>query len=108
MLWKSLESISSFSSQNINSKVSSWGAPVPLLYSKPAFGYVFKHGGHSIAYHSLDLMVIDCSFIPESVEMGHNNLNDVLEIDARAQPKRELPLHIVIDRDEMPVFPFTG
>ncbi|PVV05496.1 MAG: phosphonate metabolism protein PhnP [gamma proteobacterium symbiont of Ctena orbiculata] len=119
-------------------------APVPLLHSKPTFGFVFKQAGECIAYLTdtkglsprtasymtdlqLDLMVIDCSYVPGSEEMGHNNLDDVLAIDAQLRPKRTilthvghdldiwfnnnkgcLPSHIIIGRDGMTVYPIPA
>jgi phosphoribosyl 1,2-cyclic phosphate phosphodiesterase len=115
--------------------------PVPLLHSRPTFGYLFKKAGKRIAYltdtkglspgtskfladQSLDLMVIDCSYVPGSEEMGHNNVDDLLEIDEAVWPKRtilthvghdldiwltenqqKLPSHMAVGKDGMTVFP---
>jgi phosphoribosyl 1,2-cyclic phosphate phosphodiesterase len=76
------------------------------------------------AEQKLDLLVIDCSFVPGSEKQGHNNVDDVLEIDKVLQPKRmvlthighdldiwlkanhhELPLNIVVGKDGMMVHP---
>jgi phosphoribosyl 1,2-cyclic phosphate phosphodiesterase len=118
--------------------------PVPLLHSKPTFGYVFKLANERIAYLtdtkglspgtasflaelSLDLMVIDCSHVPGSDEMGHNNIDDVLTIDEQVHPKHtvlthvghdldiwlltnqtRLPSHISVGKDSMSVFPMRS
>jgi phosphoribosyl 1,2-cyclic phosphate phosphodiesterase len=115
--------------------------PVPLLHSKPTFGYVFRHADQRIAYLtdtkglspgtaafladlSLDLMVIDCSYVPGSNNMGHNNIDDVLLIDEQVRPNHtvlthvghdldiwlltnqtRLPSHIIVGKDGMTVFP---
>ncbi|MES9947217.1 MAG: phosphonate metabolism protein PhnP [Candidatus Thiodiazotropha sp.] len=117
--------------------------PVPLLHSRPTFGYLFKKAGERIAYltdtkglspgtasflagQSLDLMVIDCSYVPGSEEMGHNNFDDVVLIDKLVQPKRiilthvghdldiwlshnqkRIPSHMTIGKDGMTVFPLS-
>ena len=114
--------------------------PVPLIHSKPTFGYVFEHDGSRIAYltdtkglppttlellahRRLDLMVIDCSFIPGSEKAGHNNLDDVIEIIGTVHPQRtalthighdldlwftdhpdRLPADVIVGRDDMVVF----
>lgn len=90
--------------------------PVPLLHSKPTFGYLFKQNGQRIAYLtdtkglspgtacfladlSLDLMVVDCSYPPGNDNMGHNNFNDALIIDQKVRPKRTILTHIGHDLD---------
>jgi len=90
--------------------------PVPLIHSKPTFGYLFEHARTRIAYltdtkglppktqallaeQKLDLLVIDCSFVPGSEKQGHNNVDDVLEIDKVLQPKRVVLTHIGHDLD---------
>lgn len=117
--------------------------PLPLIHSKPTFGYVFEHAGESIAYltdtkrlptateawlaqRPLDVLVIDCSFVPSSTRKGHNNLDDVLQMDEQLQPQRlvlthidhdmdiwlkqhqsTLPSHIIAGQDGMVVFPYA-
>jgi len=90
--------------------------PVPLIHSKPTFGYVFELADECIAYLTdtkglpssteafladgqPDLIVIDCCFVPGSTQKGHNNLNDILQIDQRVQPKRTVLTHIGHDMD---------
>jgi phosphoribosyl 1,2-cyclic phosphate phosphodiesterase len=90
--------------------------PVPLLHSRPTFGYLFKKDAQSIAYLtdtkglspgtasfladlSLDLMVIDCSYVPGSEEMGHNNFDDVLMIDKLVRPRHIILTHVGHDLD---------
>lgn len=115
--------------------------PLPLIHSKLTLGYLLEHQQARIAYltdtkglppktqnllanQSLDLMVIDCSFIPGSEKQGHNNLDDVLAIVDAVQPKttvlthigheldiwlnehhHQLPANILIGRDNAVVFP---
>jgi phosphoribosyl 1,2-cyclic phosphate phosphodiesterase len=115
--------------------------PLPLIHSKPTFGYVFECGLERIAYLTdtkglpeatevfladkpLDLLVVDCSFVPGSTQKGHNNLDDVLQIDGRLRPRRlvlthighdmdiwlkqqqsQLPSHIIVGHDDMVAFP---
>jgi phosphoribosyl 1,2-cyclic phosphate phosphodiesterase len=117
--------------------------PLPLIHSKPTFGYVFECGRESIAYltdtkglpeateawlvkRSLDLLVIDSSFVPGSTRKGHNNLDDVLQIDEQLRPQRlvlthidhdmdiwlkkhqsQLPSHVFVGHDGMVAFPYA-
>jgi phosphoribosyl 1,2-cyclic phosphate phosphodiesterase len=117
--------------------------PVPLLHSRPTFGYLFQKAGESIAYltdtkglspgtatfladRSLDLMVIDCSYVPGSEEVGHNNFDDVVLIDKLVRPKHiilthvgheldiwlmenheRLPSYMTVGKDDMTVFPLS-
>ena len=85
--------------------------PVPLIHSKPTFGYLLAHANTSIAYltdtkglppktlallaeQKLDLLVIDCSCVPGSKQRGHNNIDDALAINHALQPKRTILTHI--------------
>lgn len=115
--------------------------PLPIIHSKPTFGYLFEHGQTRISYltdtkglppktqallaqQSLELMVIDCSFVPGSDKQEHNNLDDVLAIVEPLQPLRtvlthighefdiwlkdnhhKLPPHIVVGHDGMSALP---
>ncbi|MEW8563584.1 MAG: phosphonate metabolism protein PhnP [gamma proteobacterium symbiont of Ctena orbiculata] len=117
--------------------------PLPLNHSKPTYGYLFSDARWQIAYltdtkglpiatstyladRSLDLMVVDCSFAPGVENKGHNNLDDVLQIDKLLAPARLvlthighgldvwlrenprcLPPHISVARDGMRVFPYS-
>lgn len=90
--------------------------PVPLIHSKPTFGYIFEHAGQRIAYltdtkglppkteihlraHKLDLLVIDTSYPPESEKAGHNNLNETLALHEALKVKRSVLTHIGHDLD---------
>ncbi|TVZ41062.1 phosphoribosyl 1,2-cyclic phosphate phosphodiesterase [Alteromonadaceae bacterium 2753L.S.0a.02] len=85
--------------------------PVPLLHSKPTYGYVFSTAQQRLAYctdtkglpnetlawfqqNPLDLLVIDCSFSPGSVHQGHNNLDDVINILKHLSVPRVVLTHI--------------
>lgn len=85
--------------------------PLPLIHSKVTFGYLFEHQQTRIAYltdtkglppktqellanKTLDLMVIDCTFVPGSEKQGHNNLDDVFDIAKEVQPKTTVLTHI--------------
>lgn len=90
--------------------------PLPLNHSKPTFGYYLEKDGVAIAYltdtkglppsteqflqrHRVNLMVIDCSYVPDSVKGGHNNLNEVIEIAASTQAEKVVLTHIGHDLD---------
>lgn len=90
--------------------------PLPLAHSKMTFGYLFQNNKGCIAYltdtkglpdntlvtleqHSIDLLVIDCSFPPQKESSQHNNLTDILEINQKLQPKRIILTHISHDMD---------
>lgn len=89
---------------------------LPLIHSKLTFGYLFEQDGQSIAYltdtkglpektekllakASLDLMVIDCSYLPGCVREGHNNLDEALTLHKSIAPKRTVLTHIGHDLD---------
>lgn len=90
--------------------------PLPLIHSKPTFGYLFEYFGKRVAYltdtkglppltqkmlidQSLDVMVIDCSFAPGLDKKGHNNLNEVIAISNAVRPKKTVLTHIGHDFD---------
>lgn len=90
--------------------------PLPLNHSKNTHGYFFEGDGHTIAYltdtkglplateqflssRDVDLMVIDCSYVPDSNKGGHNNLNEVIEIASSTQPEKVVLTHIGHDLD---------
>ena len=90
--------------------------PLPLIHSKPTFGYLFEFNGHNMAYltdtkgmpdTSLELlkecqpgvMVIDCSFVPYSDNQTHNNLEDVFVLQKQVQAGKIVLTHIGHDMD---------
>lgn len=90
--------------------------PVPLIHSRPTFGYVFEHAGQRIAYltdtkglppktgihlraHPLDLLAIDTSYPPQSDKAGHNNLSETLALHQQLKAKRSVLIHIGHDLD---------
>jgi phosphoribosyl 1,2-cyclic phosphate phosphodiesterase len=90
--------------------------PLPLIHSKPTFGYLFENGDNRIAYLTdtkglppstqerlseldLDVMIIDCSFAPGVDKKGHNNLDEVIAISEVVQPKQTVLTHIGHDFD---------
>ncbi len=85
--------------------------PLPLIHSKPTFGYLFESAGCRLAYLTdtkglreevltllipppLDLMVIDCSFPPGVEGEGHNNLDEALRLHEVIGPERTVLTHI--------------
>lgn len=86
--------------------------PLPLNHSKLTLGYCFEYNHQVIAYLTdtaglqeevqdflmaaqPDYMVIDCSFAPQSTTpKGHNDLNTVLALHERIQPKQTVLMHI--------------
>jgi phosphoribosyl 1,2-cyclic phosphate phosphodiesterase len=90
--------------------------PLPLIHSKPTFGYLFEHAEERLAYLTdtkglpaeteallaelpLDLMVVDCSYLPGSEQQGHNNLDDALGIHRVLAPRQTVLTHIGHDLD---------
>ena len=90
--------------------------PLPLIHSKPTFGYLFEYEAQKIAYltdtkglppatgqyleqRQLDYLIIDCSFKPGFDGKGHNNLNDVLEMQDKVQASKVVLTHIGHDFD---------
>lgn len=90
--------------------------PLPLIHSKVTFGYLFEQQQTRVAYltdtkglpsktqdilagNKLDLLVIDCTFVPGSEKQGHNNLDDVLEIVKAIKPNATVLTHIGHDLD---------
>lgn len=90
--------------------------PVPLIHSKPCFGYVFECQGKRIAYltdtvdlpvevkqwfadNPVELMLIDCSFPPVDRTAGElpSNHNDVVlakSLKEKCRPKQMGLIHI--------------
>lgn len=90
--------------------------PLPLIHSKPTFGYLFEFETQRIAYltdtkglppateeylasRQLDCLVIDCSFKPGFDGKGHNNLDEVQAIQSRLQASKVVLTHIGHDFD---------
>lgn len=90
--------------------------PLPLIHSKPTFGYLFEQDGKRLAYltdtkglppltqeklseYRLDMMVIDCTFAPGIDKKGHNNLEEVIAIVKAVRPKQTVLTHIGHDFD---------
>jgi len=90
--------------------------PLPLIHSKPTFGYLFEFKERKIAYltdtkgmpdtsleqlmlNSPDIMVIDCSFVPHSDNQTHNNLDDVIDLQKQVKPGKTILTHIGHDMD---------
>ncbi|MBA55904.1 MAG: phosphonate metabolism protein PhnP [Pseudomonadales bacterium] len=85
--------------------------PIPLIHSKPTFGYCFDINGQRLAYltdtkglpptsleflksSNLDLLLLDCTYSPDENLPGHNSIEDVLWIDHQLQPKTMVLTHI--------------
>jgi phosphoribosyl 1,2-cyclic phosphate phosphodiesterase len=90
--------------------------PLPLIHSRPTFGFLLEREGQSIAYltdtkglpqktkdwltdQPPECMVIDCSFLPGSDQQGHNNLDDVLGLHDSISPHQTVLTHIGHDLD---------
>lgn len=90
--------------------------PVPLIHSKPTFGYVFDYQGARLAYLTdtqglpsatraflaqarLDCLVIDTSFPPGVAGKGHNNLDETIALHAVLAPRQTVLTHIGHDLD---------
>lgn len=90
--------------------------PLPLIHSKPTFGYLFEHKGHRIAYlvdtkdipprveellcgEHLDIVVIDTCYPPGIENRNHNNFDDTLSLHHRLSANRTILTHINHDMD---------
>lgn len=90
--------------------------PLPLIHSKPTFGYVFEFNGKRLAYLTdtkglppkvIDVLaelnpnviVIDCSYRPGFDGKGHNNLDDILSIQQQLKSEAIVLTHIGHDMD---------
>ncbi|WP_404367444.1 phosphonate metabolism protein PhnP [Marinobacter sp.] len=91
--------------------------PLPLIHSKPTFGYAFElAGGASFAYLTdtrglppetrnfllamkPDGLAIDCSFPPSSKAKGHNDWNMTLKCIADTAPEQAWLIHISHELD---------
>ena len=90
--------------------------PLPLIHSKPTFGYLFEYKQRCIAYlvdtkdippkveelliaSKLDKLVID-TCVPSGIEnRNHNNLDDALSLHERLKPQTTIMTHIGHDLD---------
>lgn len=90
--------------------------PLPLIHSKPTFGYLIENAGKRIAYltdtkglppktqqliseQHLDMLIVDCSYMPGYEGKGHNNLDDVIAIQKIVAAKKVILTHIGHDFD---------
>lgn len=89
--------------------------PLPLNHPVPTFGYLLESGAKTVAYlsdtkglpqlterflsnHRLDLALIDATYAPRAylncTDIGHNNVDEALEIVTRLRPTRAVLVHI--------------
>lgn len=90
--------------------------PLPLIHSKPTFGYFIEAQNRRIAYltdtlgvpqesleflkhRDMDALVIDCSHPPEIQGRNHNNLTQVLDLAFNLQPKQTWLTHLSHEMD---------
>lgn len=90
--------------------------PLPLIHSKPTFGYLIEKGGRCVAYlvdtkdvpprvehllreKDLDVLVIDTSSAPGVENLNHNNLDDTLSLHQRIGAGKTIMTHINHDFD---------
>lgn len=90
--------------------------PLPLIHSKVTFGYLFEYQSKKLAYLTdtkglpdntieflknvnLDLMILDCTFKPDTEARNHNNFDDAIMIENIIQPKKIILTHIGHDFD---------
>ena len=90
--------------------------PLPLIHSKPTFGYLIEDIAHRTAYlvdtkdipprveellHNkyLDTVVIDTSDPPGAENKNHNNLDDTLSLHQRIGAQKSIMTHISHDFD---------
>lgn len=86
--------------------------PVPLIHSKPTFGYIFEdHQGCRLAYltdtvglpprteallseEKITDLAIDCTYPPSEIPRNHNDLTRALSISDCIKPERTWLTHI--------------
>lgn len=86
--------------------------PLPLIHSKPTFGYAIEDGeGHQFAYltdtaglppkteeflvnQGIDDLAIDCTYPSGAATHNHNDLTQALSIIGRIRPRRAHLTHI--------------
>jgi phosphoribosyl 1,2-cyclic phosphate phosphodiesterase len=90
--------------------------PLPLIHSKPTFGYLFEHNMQRIAYlvdtrglppkvielladSQLQRLVIDTTAGPGVDNGGHNNLDDTLLLHRQINAEQTIMTHINHDFD---------
>lgn len=90
--------------------------PIPLIHSKPTFGYIFEHQSQRIAYlvdtkdvpprveellssYKLEALVLDTCFAPGIDSRNHNNLDNTLSLHKRIGAKKTIMTHINHDFD---------
>ena len=90
--------------------------PLPLIHSKPTFGYLFEYHEQRIAYlvdtkglppkviellgnSQLNKLVIDTTAPPGVHNGGHNNLDDTLLLHHQTAPQQTVMTHINHDFD---------
>lgn len=91
--------------------------PIPLIHSRPTFGYLLEHEGQRIAYLTdtsglpenslrvlrdvaLDVLVLDCTYPPaDRPPRNHNDLNLALETVRALRPRTAILTHIGHDLD---------
>lgn len=85
---------------------------LPLVHSRPTFGYLFEGGGRRLAYltdtvglprdtadylqrQPLDALILDCSMPPQpQAPRNHNDLNLALQTVDQLQPRQTVLTHI--------------
>ena len=90
--------------------------PLPLIHSKPTFGYVFNYNNQKVAYlvdskklpsmtehylrkHKMDRLIIDTSYAPGILNKNHNNLDDTLLLHKKLGASKTIMTHIGHDLD---------
>jgi len=86
--------------------------PLPLIHSRPVFGYCIEQSGHRLAYltdtvglpestlswlqdNPPDVLVLDCSMPPKpETPRNHNDLNLALELVSQISPETTYLTHI--------------
>ncbi len=90
--------------------------PLPLIHSKPTFGYLFEYQKQAICYlvdtknlppkveallvsKNIDTLIIDTSVPPGIDNKNHNNLDESMMIHERIKPAKTVLTHIGHDLD---------
>lgn len=91
-------------------------SPLPLIHSKPTFGYLLEYQQQCIAYlvdtrnlppkveellnhKDIDTLIIDTSSPADVDNRNHNNLNDTLSLHESINPGKTVLTHIGHDLD---------
>jgi len=90
--------------------------PIPLQHSAPTLGWLLEDDEGSLAYlvdtqglptasrsllqaRRIDLLILDCTYSPDTPDLNHNDFHDAMAIVDDLQPGRTLLVHVSHELD---------